>query len=48
VSLSQPGRAGLGAQAGPAKTIEVIRGGGFSDVRVVASSPTNFVIAARV
>jgi len=48
VSLSQPGRAGLGAQAGPAKTIEVIKAGGFGDVRVVANSATNFVIAARV
>ena len=48
VSLSQPGRAALGAQAGPAQTLEVIRAGGFGDARVVATSPTNFVIAARV
>jgi len=48
VSLSQPGRAGLGAQAGAKRLIEVIAAGGFGDVRVAAASPTNFVIEARV
>ena len=48
VSLSQPGRMGLGAQAGAKRLSEVIGAGGFGSVRVAASSPTNFVLEARV
>ena len=47
VSLSQPGRVGLGAQAGPARLLEVVRAGGFSDVRVAATTPANLVLEAR-
>lgn len=47
VSLSQPGRMALGAQAGPTRLMEVLRAGGFSDVRVAATSLTNIVLEAR-
>ena len=47
-SLSQPGRMGLGAQAGPARLAEVLHAGGFSQVRVATSTPSNLVIEARV
>ena len=47
-SLSQPGRAGLGTQAGEARLREVILAGGFSSVERVAESPFNIVLAARV
>lgn len=46
-SLNQPGQAGLGAQAGPARLSEVIRGGGFRHVRIAAETPFNMVIEAR-
>lgn len=46
-SLNQPGRAGLGAQAGPARLSAVIRDGGFRAVRVAAETPFNMVIEAR-
>lgn len=46
-SLNQPGRAGLGAQAGPRRLSEVIRDGGFSHVRVAAETPFNMVLEAR-
>lgn len=48
VSLSQPGRAGLGSQAGAKRLTETITAGGFGSVRVAASSPTNLVLEARV
>ncbi len=46
-SLNQPKAAGLGAQAGPRRLAEVIRGGGFSAVRVAAETPFNMVLEAR-
>ncbi|NMJ40948.1 methyltransferase domain-containing protein [Roseomonas sp. JC162] len=46
-SLNQPGQAGLGAQAGPRRISEVIREGGFGQVRVAAETPFNMVIEAR-
>lgn len=46
-SLNQPGQAGLGAQAGPARVSEVIRKGGFGRVRVAAETPFNMVLEAR-
>jgi hypothetical protein len=46
-SLSQEGRAGLGAQAGEARLAEVIRAGGFSSVRRATDTPTNMVLEAR-
>jgi SAM-dependent methyltransferase len=46
-SLNQPGQAGLGAQAGPARLSSVIRDGGFSTVRVAAETPFNMVLEAR-
>ncbi|HMM74583.1 MAG TPA: class I SAM-dependent methyltransferase [Gammaproteobacteria bacterium] len=48
VSLSQPGRVGLGAQAGAKRLTEVITAGGFGNVRLAASSPTNLVLEARI
>jgi hypothetical protein len=47
-SLSQPGRAGLGTQAGEARLREVILAGGFGSVERVAETPFNIVLAARV
>jgi hypothetical protein len=47
-SLSQEGAAAIGAQAGPAKLREVMAQAGFSQFEVVASSPMNLVIQARV
>jgi ubiquinone/menaquinone biosynthesis C-methylase UbiE len=46
-SLSQPGRAGLGAQAGPAKLADVLRAGGFASVRTAAATPFNLVLEAK-
>lgn len=46
-SLSQEVGLALGAQAGPARTSEVIRDAGFTRLRVVAESPFNIVYAAR-
>jgi SAM-dependent methyltransferase len=46
-SLSQAGRAGLGTQAGEARLGEVIRAGGFSEVRRVAETPFHLVLEAR-
>ena len=46
-SLSQPGRAGLGTQAGEAALSEVLIAGGFGTVRRVAESPLNMVLEAR-
>ena len=46
-SLSQPGRAGLGTLAGEQKLSEVIRAGGFRQVRRAAETPFNMVLEAR-
>ncbi len=46
-SLSQPGRAGLGAQAGEQRLSEVIKAGGFSQVRRATDTPTNMILEAR-
>ena len=47
-SLSQPGRAGLGTQAGEARLAEVLRAGGFGAVRRAAETPLNLVLEARL
>ena len=46
-SLSQPGRAALGTQAGPARISSVLREGGFEAVRVAATTPFNLIFEAR-
>ena len=46
-SLSQPGRAGLGTQAGEAAITAVLREAGFGSVRRAAESPLNLVLEAR-
>jgi hypothetical protein len=46
-SLSQEGKAGLGAQAGEAKLTEVITKGGFKKVRRATETPFNMVLEAR-
>ena len=46
-SLSQPGGAALGTQAGEARLREVMIEGGFSSVRRAAESPLNLVLEAR-
>jgi SAM-dependent methyltransferase len=46
-SLSQPGRAGLGTQAGEARLRDVLVAGGFGTVRRVAESAFNMVLEAR-
>ena len=46
-SLSQPGRAGLGTLAGEQRLAEVIRAGGFRQVRRTAETPFNMVLEAR-
>jgi SAM-dependent methyltransferase len=47
-SLSQPGRAALGTQAGEARLREVLQAGGFGDVRRAAETPLNIVLEARL
>jgi len=47
-SLSQPGRAALGTQAGEARLAEVLREGGFGVVRRAAETPLNIVLEARL
>jgi SAM-dependent methyltransferase len=47
-SLSQPGRAALGTQAGEARLGEVLRTAGFGDVRRAAETPLNLVLEARL
>jgi SAM-dependent methyltransferase len=47
-SLSQPGRAGLGTQAGEARLREVLQAGGFGEVRLAAETPLNLVLEARL
>ena len=46
-SLSQPGRAALGTQAGEARLREVMLAGGFGSVRRAAETPLNLVLEAR-
>jgi SAM-dependent methyltransferase len=46
-SLSQPGAAGLGTQAGEARLREVLLEGGFSSVRRAAETPFHMVLEAR-
>jgi hypothetical protein len=46
-SLSQNGRAGLGAQAGEKKLTEVITAGGLARVRRACDSSTNMILEAR-
>lgn len=47
-SLSQPGRAGLGAQAGEQRLTEILHAGGFSRVRRACDSSTNMILEARL
>jgi SAM-dependent methyltransferase len=47
-SLSQPGRAALGTQAGESRLREVMLEGGFSSVRRAAETSLNLVLEARV
>jgi ubiquinone/menaquinone biosynthesis C-methylase UbiE len=47
-SLDQEMAEGLGAQAGEAKLTEVIRAGGFTDVRRATAGPFNMVLEARM
>lgn len=46
-ALSQSDATPLGAQAGPARLIATLEGGGFSNVRVAAATPFNLVLEAR-
>jgi SAM-dependent methyltransferase len=46
-SLSQEGRAALGAQAGEAKLREVVTAGGFTRFRRAAETPFNLVLEAK-
>jgi SAM-dependent methyltransferase len=46
-SLSQPGRAALGTQAGEARLRDVMLEGGFGSVRRAAETPLNLVLEAR-
>jgi SAM-dependent methyltransferase len=47
-SLSQPGRAALGTQAGEARLREALQAGGFGTVRRAAETPLNLVLEARL
>ena len=47
-SLSQPGRAALGTQAGEARLREVLQAGGFGAVRRAAETPLNIILEARL
>ena len=47
-SLSQPGCAGLGTQAGEARLAGVLREAGFGRVRRAAETPLNLVLEARL
>ena len=46
-SLSQPGAAGLGTQAGEAVIGDVLRSAGFTHVRRATETPLNIVLEAR-
>ncbi|SKC05156.1 Methyltransferase domain-containing protein [Sphingopyxis flava] len=45
-SLSRPGRAALGAQAGYARLSDVLKRAGFNKIRAIQNEPTNIVIEA--
>jgi hypothetical protein len=47
VSLSQEVGMALGAQAGQMKLTEVIKAGGFTQVRRAAETPLNMILEAR-
>jgi hypothetical protein len=47
-SLSQEVGLGIGTQAGPARLTEVLNEAGFSRVDVVATTPVNLIIQARL
>ena len=47
-SLSQPGRAALGTQAGEAALREVLHAAGFGHVPRAAETPLNLVLEARL
>ncbi len=47
-SLSQPGRAAIGTQAGEARLRELLQAGGFGAVRRAAETPLNLVLEARL
>jgi len=47
-SLGQPGQTGLGAQAGPARLLEVFADAGFPNARTAATTMFNLVIEARL
>jgi ubiquinone/menaquinone biosynthesis C-methylase UbiE len=47
-SLAQPGAAALGPQAGERRVTEVLRAGGFSQVRRAAETPFNVILEARL
>lgn len=47
-SLDQEVGEGLGAQAGEAKLTEVIRSGGFGQVKRAVTGPFNMVLEARL
>jgi Methyltransferase domain len=47
-SLSQPGRAALGTQAGQAAIAQVLLDAGFASVRRAAETPLNLVLEARL
>jgi SAM-dependent methyltransferase len=46
-SLSQPGAAGIGTQAGGAVLTEILLAGGFGSVRRAAETPFNIVLEAK-
>jgi ubiquinone/menaquinone biosynthesis C-methylase UbiE len=47
-SMSQRGRAALGAQAGEKRITETIKSGGFSHVRRATATPFNMILEARL
>lgn len=46
-ALSQPGGQSLGAQAGPAKLIDLLNEAGFAEARLATYNPFNLVLEAR-
>jgi hypothetical protein len=46
-SLAQDGAVGLGAQAGPARLLDVLGEAGFTRRRVATSTPFNLILEAR-
>ena len=47
-SLSQPGRCGLGAQAGEARLREVLGASGFTTIRRATETPFNLILEAKI